>query len=184
MRKNNMGDIYFNYQRNFENDYGGYYEVSNENGFLENIDPSELGTTRRKYRVKGFRTLIKSNENRITVSEIYAAFEKEISFAKNIPEVVDWAAKCYQDFYDSGISDLELIKLVLNHLKHVIKTAEFFEELKKFSYEEDRKRLLKTAACKLKEYYQSCYFKVSKNSDIVEKYLTDHMSIVEFLEQI
>lgn len=191
-----MREIYFNYKKVSEDDdYGGYYDVSDENGFIESIDPSELRITKKKYRKKGYRTLLflsceqieekECNENRITKKELINVFSEIIDFSKEIPEVVGWAVKHYETFYEPIIDDLELIQLVMNHLKHMIKTERFFEELQEISCDEDRKRLFRMAVDVLKKEYQSCHFKVIENStDIVEKYLINQLSIVEFLEEI
>lgn len=191
-----MREIYFNYKKVSEDDdYGGYYDVSDENGFIESIDPSELRITKKKYRKKGYRTLLflsceqieekKYNENRITKKELFNVFSEIIDFSKEIPEVIDWAIKQYEVFYEPIIDDLELIELVMNHLKHTIKTERFFEELQELSSDEDRKQLFRTAVGVLKKEYQASHFKVIENSaDIVEKYLMNHLSIVEFLEEI
>lgn len=191
-----MREIYFNYKKVSEDDdYGGYYDVSDENGFIESIDLSELRITKKKYRKKGYRTLLflsceqieekKYNENRITKRELFNVFSEIIDFSKEIPEVIDWAIKHYEVFYEPLIDDLELIQLVMNHLKHMIKTERFFEELQELSCDEDRKQLFRTAVGVLKKEYQASHFKVIENSaDIVEKYLMNHLSIVEFLEEI
>lgn len=186
-----MREIYFNYKKVSEDDdYGGYYDVSDENGFIESIDPSELRITKKKYRKKGYRTLLflsceQIEEKRIKESELFYVFAKKIDFSKEIPEVVDWAMKRYQDFYESDIDDSELIHLVMNHLKHTMKTDCFFEELQELSCDEDRKQLFRTAVGVLRKEYQANHFIVPENSaDIVEKYLMNHLSIVEFLEEI